>query len=186
MGGQPSVYESSELSESGMWVKWSPADKIMYQQPGNRNFIFLDPQTKKETQFVSNDSVGWMFDPICSPDKQHIAIFWNRFEAGISNGGLWSVSIKDSSQKLISSGWLSPISWSADGQWIYGYNYERPNKILRVNVENGKTETFYTLPFNEVGEGQINISADGSTIIVPEITRQSDIWLMENFDLEVK
>ena len=51
-------------------------------------------------------------------------------------------------------------------------------------MENGKTETFYTLPFNEVGE--INISADGSTIIVPEITRQSDIWLMENFDPEVK
>ncbi len=51
-------------------------------------------------------------------------------------------------------------------------------------MENGKTETFYTLPFNEVGE--INISADGSIIIVPEITSQSDIWLMENFDPEVK
>jgi len=183
-GGQPSVYESSDLSGDWMWVKWSPADNIMYQQPGNRNFIFLDPQTKKETQFVSNDSVGWMFNPIYSPDKQHIAIFWNRYEAGISNGGLWLVSIKDSSQKLISSERLIPKSWAADGQWIYGYSYGQPHKILRVNVENGKTETFYTLPFNEVGE--INISADGSTIIVPEITRQSDIWLMENFDPEVK
>ncbi len=182
-GGQPSVYELSDLSED-IRVKWSPADNIMYQQPGNRNFNFLDPQTKKETQFVSNDSVGWMFDPIYSPDKQHIAIFWNRSEAGISNGGLWLVSIKDSSQKLISSEWFWPISWSADGQWIYGYNSDQPHKILRVNVENGKTETFYTLPFNEVGD--INISSDGSIIIVPEITRQSDIWLMENFDPEVK
>ena len=73
------AYEYSRVSESSranelIVLAWGPGAKIMYQMPGNRNFNFIDPHSGKETPFVSNDSVGWMFSPRYSPDGTKIAI----------------------------------------------------------------------------------------------------------------
>jgi Tol biopolymer transport system component len=183
-GGQPSLFTKSDLSKDAMRVVWAPGQEILYQRPGNRNFHFLDPQTEIETQFVSNDSVGWMLNPCLSPDRQRIAIFWNRRDVGRLKRGIWIISLQDSSQEYISKKNFSPISWTKDGSEIFGYDYNQPDKVYRFNVRTGEAMLFETFSFSEVG--QPDISDDGNTIIVPEITKNSDIWLMENFDPEVE
>ena len=42
-------------------------------------FIFLILLHKENKLLVSNDSVGWMFNPRLSPDNLNLAVFWNRY-----------------------------------------------------------------------------------------------------------
>jgi Tol biopolymer transport system component len=142
----------------------------------------LDPKTEAEKYLVPNDSVGWMFYPCYSPDQQKIAVSWNRKRT--SERGVWIISTKDSSQLRLTAEAIAPFNWSENGKWIYGSSYESKNEIHRINVENGESELIYTLPFEEIGKP--TFMSEKNIIIVPEIKRQSDIWLMENFDPEVE
>jgi len=76
-GGAPRRFAETKLSNSRAMV-WNPHPKILYQLLGNRNFHLLDPEARRESPLVSNDSVGWMFRPKFSPDGQYVAVMWNR------------------------------------------------------------------------------------------------------------
>ncbi len=124
-GGLLRVFEKSLVSAETRQILWSPDQKILYEQPGNRNFILLDPQNGSEQTLLTNDTVGWIFSPQISPGGDKIAAQWNRFlrVAGDRAGrGLWVISLKDSSQTLVYSSpstYLWCLGWSTDGKWIY-------------------------------------------------------------------
>ena len=40
---------SSDLSGESFDLTWSPATQILFQQPGNRNYYELDPETRART-----------------------------------------------------------------------------------------------------------------------------------------
>jgi len=176
-GGTPRPFDKSELS---VVVTWSPGSNILYQRPGNRNFHFLDPKTEEERPLVENDSVGWMFDPMYSPDSKRVAVYWNRKPTR----GLWIISLEDSSQVLLHSGFVYPIEWSSDGNWVYAWNEEKPSEILMVPVSGGKAKTFVTLPFEDISD--ISMHPNSKMFVCSVVEGQSDVWLMENFDPEVK
>ncbi|MDH4272273.1 MAG: protein kinase, partial [Candidatus Aminicenantes bacterium] len=76
-GGGLRQFAKTELSSSQQIV-WAPGSHITYHKTGNRNFMVLDPETGEEIPFVKDESVGWIFDPVYSPDGKKVAVGWNR------------------------------------------------------------------------------------------------------------
>ncbi|NUM89042.1 MAG: PD40 domain-containing protein [Bdellovibrionales bacterium] len=181
-GGTPRPFEKSEASYDAPALSWSPGFHVLYQQVGNRNFNLIHPQTEEERPLVANDSVGWMFFPRYSPDGKSVAVYWNRRKQHGAYG-LWLVSLADSSQALLSKGTLIPIEWSADGKWIYAWDYrKKPKEVLRISAKGGEPKPFAVLPFENITFGEsISMTTDGKHLICVVNETRSDVWLMENF-----
>ncbi|MBK7377953.1 MAG: serine/threonine-protein kinase [Ignavibacteriales bacterium] len=182
-GGTPTIFKNTIV---GARASWLSDLEILYNKSGNRNFHIFNPVTQENKLFVSNDSVGWMFQPCLSPDNLSIAIYWNRYPPSVARG-LWLISRKDSSQKLLLQGMIYPLRWSNDSQGVYVINSTKtPPEILIVFVNTGLTNLIYTLPTNEIGYNDIDISSDGKTIVCAIEETNSDVWMIENFDPDVE
>jgi serine/threonine protein kinase len=183
-GGTPRPFDKSELSGDSYVLTWFPGPDILYQRPGNRNFHSINSTTGEEKPLVENDSVGWMFRPRYSPDGKKVAILWNRRPIP----GLWMISIEDSSQVRLHPGSIVPIAWSTDGKWIYGSSSTSldifSTDLSMIPVSGGEAKTFVILPFENIS--YISMYPNGKKFVCSVIETQSDVWLMENFDPEVK
>jgi Tol biopolymer transport system component/DNA-binding winged helix-turn-helix (wHTH) protein len=193
-GGIPRAVSSSDLSVS-LDLAWSPGARILYQQPGNRNYTELDPQTREERP-VRDSSVGWIFSPIFSPDGRKIAIMW----AGGPKRGIWVTGAKGRPETLVyetsAGSTTTPIGWSADGDSIYlvegkpfaGRDLALPAgettseaKILAVRLHGGEVKTVATLPFEEIGA--VSMAPDGRRFVFTVYSSRSDVWVVDNFDV---
>ena len=185
-GGHPSIFADDDVGYSAYWELNSD---IFYHKQGNRNFYISNFYTRESKLLVSNDSVGWMFNPRLSPDSLKIAIFWNRSRDIINeiSYGVWVISPRDSSQKLLLKGSIFPVEWSEDGKWIYAINsLKTPPEILMVSANTGITKLIYTLPTDQIKYYDTDISQDGKTIVSAIRETNSDVWMIENFDPDVE
>ena len=168
--------------EIGAQLNWNTDSTILCLKPGNINFYFLNIKTDERKVFFKDDTIGWMYNPISSPDQKKIAAYWDK-----TVNGLWVISLKDSSQNLLKKGRLFPLKWSPDGKTIYAFEYES-TRILSVSTEDGFSQELIKIPFDGVNvlNQDIDITPDGKTIVctVPEIN--SDVWMIENFDPDVE
>jgi hypothetical protein len=88
-----------------------------------------------------------------------------------------------------------PIGWSRDGRYVIAVNGKRAAyrgltaafeetiteaTILRVAVEDGRTETLLSLPFDEVGS--VAMFPDGRRFVATVYSSRSDVWVIDNFD----
>ena len=155
---------------------------MLYKRHGNRNYYFINPNTGQERPLVQNESVGYMIQLRYSPDNKKAVVLWNRTPVC----GLWSISLEDSSQVLLHSCREYPIKWSSDGKWIYAYRrYSRKfPDILKMSISSSEVDTLIHLPFENAFF--VDMTGDGDKIICAAYETQSDIWLMENFDPEIK
>lgn len=183
-GGMPTIFKRTTVGSHAFWLSDL---EIFVNKPGNRNFYIFNPITQESKLLVSNDSVGWMFQPRLSPDNLNIAIHWNRHPRG-----LWVISLEDSSQKLLLEGLIRPLEWSKDGKWIYAFNSDKtPPDILMVSAITGKSKFIYTLTTrNTVSHNTLyrdfDISRDGKRIVGAIKETNSDVWMIENFDPDVE
>jgi len=185
-GGKPFQFVRSQLSGDSFTLAWFPGQNILYHRPGNRNFHVLNPTTEEESPLVEDDSVGWMFDPEYSPDGKRVAVFWNRRPFR----GIWLISFEDSSQQFIRKD-VTPIGWSSDGKWIYfAEEMTGTLKILRIALASDQAEKFLTVPLAlEKGEPNywdVSMTPDGKHFVFPVAKIHSDVWVVENFDPEMK
>jgi serine/threonine protein kinase len=179
-GGSVRTISSSKVLMADP-LNWAPGEEILYKRYGNRNYYFINPNTGQERPLVQNDSVGWMHHLCYSPDHKKAAVSWNRKPAS----GIYLISLEDSSQVLLRSCREHPIKWSLDGNWIYTRrNDQKFPDILKIPVGGGKVDTLIHLPFENANF--VDITGDGDKIICAAYEAQSDIWLMENFDPEIK
>jgi serine/threonine protein kinase len=179
-GGTPRVFAGTVMSYG---ISWAPGPEILYHVPGNRNFHFLEPDTEAERALVANDSIGWMFDPIYSPDGTRIAVDWNRYP----DPGIWVISLEDSSQTFVASEEFQLIEWSSDGNWIYAGKENEEWEVAEIVLipgDGGEPRPFMKLPFDQVSD--VTMTPDGEHIICDVYEYQTDVWLMENFDPEVR
>ncbi len=185
-GGTPQPFAQSELSSNSIGLSWAPGKHILYQRPGNRNFHFINPQTGEETPLLRHPELGWTFIPRYSPDGSQVVLFWNR--KGTREDGLWVLSLADSSQTLIYRGSLLPIEWSADGRWIFAWDpNHKPFEIRMIPVHGGPAKTLVTLPFENISpDNGIAMTPNSRQIVCTVVASQSDIWVMETFDPEIK
>ena len=178
-GGTPRVFPDTELSH---YLAWAPGPDILYQQPGNRNLGVLDSETGEKRLLVPEGSPGWMFSAHYSPDGKRVAMACNR-PAG---QGLWVTSLEDSSETFLAPT-LYPVGWSPDGAWIYAKEWNKKGGIsdlVMVPARGGDPELFMNLPLDGVSE--ISIAPDGKYVVCNVSEYRSDVWLMENFDPEVR
>ena len=174
------TFEETVLANHVIWVNNTD---ILYQLPENRNFSILDTETQLERRLVSNDSVGWMFNPAVSPDGKHVAVYWNRTDR---EKGIWIISLEEGSPQLVRSfenfvDGLRPLKWSTDGQWIYAiYESRTPQEIVRVS-RNGEELQFIATVLGS-NTYDIDMSSDGKHIVASLPEAFSDIWIIEGFD----
>jgi serine/threonine protein kinase len=187
-GGNLHRFAKTKLSETG-YVSWEPGDSILYHKPGNRNFILLNPKTEEESPLVEDEMVGWMFTPYWSPDGKKVAVSWNRIDR--KGGGAWIITLEDSTQKLVKEGNVYPVGWTPDGKWIYiAPNIQGLLKIIMVNLQTGLEKDVFSLPLSQE-EGMpilesVSISPDGKHFVLGVQKISSDVWLVENFDPDIK
>ena len=88
-----------------------------------------------------------MFSPRLSPDNSNVAVLWNRNLDKEKARGLWIISLKNHSQKLLMKGRIIPLNWSKDGNWIYVTDENKtPTEIIMVSTITGFTKLLNTLP----------------------------------------
>ncbi len=180
-GGTPRPFMNSELS-NGFLLTWFPGANILYLRPGNTNYHFLNPQTEAEKPLIEKPG-GWIIGSQYSPDTKSVAVYWNRAKAGKSMQGIWLVSLEDSSQIFLYRGFVRPIKWSADGKWIYAWDFnKKPAEILKIPIAGGQPQTVVTLSFDD--HTGIDMSPDEKQIVCPVAEYQSDVWMVEKFDPE--
>jgi Tol biopolymer transport system component len=189
-GGQP-----QERSHRPLWrnygICWSAdGSRILYQLEGARNFGVIDLATGKETDLVANESVGWISDPVVSPDGKKIAVSWNRRDAsGQRSPGIWIISLEDQSQRLLvkedPNADNVPLCWSADGKSLYYGQREKGemHKVFVVAPAGGAPRLYAELPLKAT---DLQMTPDGKRIVCRVSEVESDIWLAENFDPDVK
>lgn len=168
-------------------LTWGRNGKILYQRPSNRNFHFLDPISEEERPLVEIDSVGWMSYPLISPDGRKVLVLWNREPGGQS---LWLIDTERGEERGLhtSSGTL-PVGWSPDGQWIWAWVWvgSAGQKVVRIPVAGGPPEPTCDLPFSdEESVTSLAMAPDGSFFVASVREDQSDIWLVDNFDPDVR
>lgn len=184
--GKLHEYKKTTPSSFGGGLSWTTDNRILYQKPGNRNYIVLDPTTENERDLILNDSVGWISDPKFSPDLKKLAVFWNRHPMR----GLWITPVADSLREDLAEpiieGSVFPIGWSQDSKEIFAYDARETNErkgILFISYEDGAVNDSLDLPFDDAYV--TTASSDGNTFGCLVLENKSDVWIVRNFDPEV-
>ena len=145
----------------------------------------VDPLTHQVSSLVTNDSVGWMFDPVCSRNGDRVAVSWNRYADSQKNRvpGIWVIGINDSvfAQKMVIRGeQLAPLMWSPDSEWLYFCSRRMAiDKICRVRLADSYVDTVLKVPFDRFSGLSM---VDSTSAIVDVSESKSDIRIVENFD----
>jgi Tol biopolymer transport system component len=180
-GGAPSVYRRTQADEAA-GLSWWPGRQILYERQGSQSYHILDPETEVERALVANDSVGSILQATWAPDGQHAAVLWPRSD---KPPGLWVVSTRDSSQRLLCSGPWVPLRWDAAGHAVYSGLVDPPiSRVLRFSYPTGDSTLALRLPFENLRD--YDFSPDLRAVVYTLSEAMSDIWLVDNFDPEVK
>jgi serine/threonine protein kinase/Tol biopolymer transport system component len=184
-GGVGQPLEKTNATDTGDRLAWWPSSEIIYQQPGNQNFLKVNDKTNEEELVIPHDaSVGRdplrrevPGKPVFSPDGKKMAVYWNRRQLG-----LWIISQEPYSETLLQDGSIYPLGWSPDGKYVYA---QRPSgrEIISVQVAAPhKVTSVITLPGGLAWSDSASVSPGGKEIVVSIGEQKSDVWLMENFD----
>jgi Tol biopolymer transport system component len=181
-GGIPEAYPSTDVSGAGSCLAWAPGDKILYQRVGNRHLHQLDAETGEEHPLVSNMKVGRMFDPVYSPDGTKVAVKWlHRPDVG-----MWVISLRDDKQERIANGWnpASPIGWSPDGEWVYGYKVNQDSlQISRYSIVDHSAVVVSAVPQCGRNVLQVVMTPDASRFVCVKGELRGDLWIADNVNL---
>ena len=88
----------------------------------------------------------------------------------------------------ITKGLTQPLGWSEDSKWIYAISSEKAlPELLMINANTGNAKIIYTFPSDKIDSySGVDISSDGKTIVCAIEERNSDVWMIENFDPDVE
>jgi Tol biopolymer transport system component len=184
-GRQPTRLEYAVTGYSGT-VAWLHNRALIYYQTGSKNLNILDLNTREITYLLPEDAPGWVFDPVVDHNGERVAVFWNRG----AKRGLWVVSLTDSSTSHLYPGWIFPIKWSQGDVAVYAVlpSQSDPNLTLkyvcRIDISSGMVDTVLTLPYNNIV--RVSMSPDGRHFVCKAASIQTDLWLAENFDPDVR
>jgi Tol biopolymer transport system component len=167
-------------------VVWGPGRDILYQRPGNRNYHRLDPATAGERALVADESVGWIFAPLPSPDTSVVAAFWNRIAESRKEraDGIWLLSASGQAPKLLLPGFAWPVGWSPDASTIFAF-LPRTAEIVSVARTGGEPRVLRDLSAQRVGLAPA-LTPDRRRVIYAVHAIHADVWALDNFDPAVR
>jgi len=144
-------------------VTWCTEDQLIYQMPGNHDYMVLDVRTGESRPLLGDRTRGWMFNPACAPDGESVAFSYNRRGEGQD---LWVVDVDGEGERRVVEDIppirSRPLQWSPNGEWIYFHTTESwPKWIYRVPAEGGTPEPVLRIPANSSWH---HLSRDGRTL----------------------
>jgi serine/threonine protein kinase len=173
-GGEVKVLQDKEISFSGN-MAWAPGAEIIYQNSGNRQYHFLNPDSRKTEPLFDKEFRSWWFTPRYSPDGTKLA-----FNANFPpRHGIFIVNKKDRGQKFLGESDLLVFRWSTDGKWIYGFD-RNDKQLYKVNALTGTTEKLPDLSIDsEYGISSMDVAPGQKTFIIQGSKVQSDVWTVD-------
>jgi serine/threonine protein kinase len=187
-GGAPHQFQNTEASAQAFQLSWAPGPNILYQTTGNKNFHILNPETEEEMPLNIDESVSSVHTAQFSPDGKKVAAYVFRTS---SPSGISVFDPNNESSIDLHDGGGDPIGWSFDREWIYTSDFEAEDvRILKISARSGESEVLYALPASPLrGKSvpfQVRMSPDEKQFVFPASRSQSDIWIIENFDTDIR
>lgn len=148
-GDAPRLFEDT-ASGSNATIAWAPAEQILYQPPGLREYRVLDPESKHERPLFDRQKLGargWVLDALPSPDGTEVALYWNRPSCGVS-----VVDIREGTEVIISERNLRPIGWSSDSRELFVIEEDSPHRVSRLPVAGGEPQPWLELDAPKLDE----------------------------------
>jgi Tol biopolymer transport system component len=187
-GGAPHQFRDTEASAQAFQLTWAPGPNILYQTSGNKNFHMLDPETGEEMPLMIDDTVTSVHSAQFSPDGKKVAAFVFRTS---SPSGISVFDLEDESFFNLYDGGGDPIGWSFDNQWIYLSDFEAEDvRIIKISARTGESEVLFSLSTSPLrGQSipyQVRMGPDEKHFVFPANRSQSDVWMIENFDPDIR
>ena len=100
--------------------------------------------------------------------------------------GLVHAKLRRGNHAVLQGDHKHPFSWSQDGEWIY--YYDTPPPVNRVRADGSADEIVLSLPSAGVPpHPYLTMSPDARHFVTAlKVETPSDIWLVENFDPDVR
>jgi Tol biopolymer transport system component len=186
-GGVPRVFEQTDYTNH---VAWHPGHRILYSDWDN--YELLDPESGAIEQLMPENINGYVSDASYSPSGGEVAFIINEYE------GEWHVrkkteralvvfSLDDRTRRhTFPSNRVSDcLGWSPDGAWLYLISPDSSGTLIsRLRVDDGSQQPLISLPWPNVWD--VAMAPNCSTFVCVRGDSQSDIWLVEDFDPDVK
>jgi len=186
-GGVPHAFEQTGYTN---YIVWFPGERILYSSWDN--YDLLDPESGATEQLMADSINGYVSIASYSPDGQKVAFKIAEYEGEwhVKKKNKWTLVVYslDNHSRLRAfpldqaTGFLG---WSPDGEWLYLVSFDSSSTMIsRMRIANDLVEPVITLPWPNVWE--IAMAPNCSTFVCVRGNRQSDIWLVENFDSDVR
>ena len=162
-------------------VAWLRDGRIAWNLPDGSNYRLHDLSSGRE-ELLRKDppEKSWVLSPLFSPRGDQVAVKMGH--RGPVKRGLWLISWPGRVERFLALE-LTPMAWSADGEWIYASDRDR--FIVRVSPRTGKTELLGTFPTGLLESQPCTVAADLSVVVCPMTESSYDAWVVEHFDPEV-
>jgi len=189
---KPASLVLSDLQAGDFFTFTSEGTKMLYTREIRSSNLWLatiegsGKDQKVKTKQLTRSTL-WNKYPSISPDGKKVAVYWNRRPSR----GLWVFPIEDSSQAFLLKENAYPVGWSADGKWIYAAEeISGTLKIFKISIKGNQTKIILTIPFTlEQGWPKyeyVSMIPDGKKFVFPVYKYHSDVWMVENFDQEMR
>jgi serine/threonine-protein kinase len=178
--GRTTRWGEARPSTDGLRPVWSPDGRyLLYQEASNRNYAVVERNTGAERLLVPNDSVGWLFEPVFSPEGTKLLTWWHR----PPYNGVWVVGFADSAQRQMPGGGGTvgdPIVWAQESKAFVGGLDSKDNviEIVRLNPATGKQSVFTRLT-TPCLRYSLSMTRDARTLVCPAVSVTSDVWIAD-------
>ena len=185
-GGIARVFDSSSINQTSLTVRWFPGEKILYQRRGGQVRL-LDPISGEEGPLPAVAGGVPVHSAMYSPTGTEVAAWLDptpeySFDDPRDSAGIWIIDTRNETATLASRVSGALIDWSTDGNSLY---LLKRKLICRLDLPSGSLDTLVTLDYNIMG-AHVAITNDGSKIACVDWNTITDIWLVEDFDPDVK
>jgi dipeptidyl aminopeptidase/acylaminoacyl peptidase len=184
MGGTPERLAGARPG-SPPWLAWGPGSRILYLPPDRRNITSLDPATGEERPLLREDWGGRISAAWYSPDGTGLAIEWFQPDDPQAGASVSVVSFADGRSTLVTENAPGIFGWSRGGRGLLGFeDTAAGGSIVALPLTGGRPRLLRTLPPGQSLGGAV--TPDGRAVVCVVGTVLSDVWLIENFDSDVR
>jgi Tol biopolymer transport system component len=179
---------SSRDRAPGYTLTWLSPTEIIYMTPRNHELRIVDVATGEDRAFLSTPAVGWLFNPVTSPDGELVAFYWNRDGSGSDHG----VFVADRSGKDVrrvrAASRRLPVAWSEDGTAIQAIAVNLNGSVNGlvtveslevVDLANGAVLEEWRPP-RDIQPGWLRPIPGSREFLVVREEVTSDAWLLED------
>ena len=162
------------VGQVGSYLDWL-GNKLVVQRPGSRALVLVDPAQDSLTTLFQADSATMVFYPKVSPTAQRVAFLANR---ATRDGEVWSIPTTGGSRSLLYQGVGKLLRWRRDGGLLYAAVpgvAGQMSRLIAIPAGGGTGRLIASFPPDVSVE---DVSPDGRTVIVNQVRRQADVWLV--------